>query len=254
MQFFNPIVYTILVPHVRIAAVIPVFNEEKKILEVLKRIPRDIISSVIVVDDCSTDLTPQVASKTGAQVISHPSRLGVGRALRTGYKAAAIQGADWILTIAGNNKDFPEDVSSFLPMLNSFDFIQGSRHAHQSQDFGPMPKYRIFATKHIHPKLAAFKMRQTITDSTNGFRLVRVPVLLDERLKFTNPVFDKYSYEVALLVMSARLNYRVTEVPVRKVYPEKNLGQTKMKPLSDWWSILWPLLLPISILRKLARS
>ena len=238
----------------KIVAVIPVFNEEKKILEVLKRIPGEIISCVIVVDDCSTDLTPQVAANAGARVISHHSRLGVGRALRTGYKAAANQGADWVLTIAGNNKDFPEDISSFLPMLSSYDFIQGSRHAHQSQDFGPMPKYRIFATKHIHPKLAGFKMRQSITDSTNGFRLVRVRLLLDERLKFTNPIFNKYSYEVALLVMSARLNYRVTEIPVRKVYPEKKLGQTKMKPLSDWWSILWPLFLPISILRKLARS
>lgn len=237
----------------RIAAVIPVFNEERKILEVLKRIPREHIFSVIVVDDCSTDQTPEVAARAGAHVISHSSRLGVGCALRTGYNAAASQGADWVLTIAGNNKDFPEDAVNFLPMLGSYDFIQGSRHAHENQNFGPMPKYRIFATKYIHPRLASIKMRQRITDSTNGFRIVRVSVLLDERLKFTHRLFNKYSYEVALLIMATRLGFRVTEVPVRKVYPEKHLGQTKMRPLSDWWSILWPLFLPIVVLRKLAK-
>jgi dolichol-phosphate mannosyltransferase len=45
-----------------------------------------------------------------------------------------------------------------------------------------------------------------------------------------------------LYLRSIQLGYRTVEVPVTKIYPPKRLGQTKMKPITDWWSILRPLL------------
>ena len=63
----------------------------------------------------------------------------------------------------------------------------------------------------------------------------------DERIALDQPWLDKYELEPYLFLKAIRLGYKVKEVPVSKVYPPKELGYTKMKPLVGWWSILRPL-------------
>ena len=66
-------------------------------------------------------------------------------------------------------------------------------------------------------------------------------MLEDERIDLEQTWLDGYELEPYLYLRAARLGYRIHEVPVTKVYPPKSLGQTKMKPISGWWSILRPL-------------
>jgi dolichol-phosphate mannosyltransferase len=68
-------------------------------------------------------------------------------------------------------------------------------------------------------------------------------MLRDAELRLDQAWLDEYELEVYLLYKAAKLGYRVTEVPVTKRYPPKELGQTKMKPITGWWSILRPLVL-----------
>ena len=68
-------------------------------------------------------------------------------------------------------------------------------------------------------------------------------MLRDPKLALDQRWLDEYELEVYLLYKAAKLGYMVTEVGVTKRYPPKELGQTKMKPIVGWWSILRPLFL-----------
>ena len=218
-------------------------NEEQKIGEVVRRVPRDVVDEVLVIDDGCTDASPEVAAEAGAEVLPMGRVAGVGAALRAGYALAVERGFDVAVVMAGNNKDSPEEIPLLLDPIadDTADFVQGSRFLKERPDFGPMPLYRRVATR-LHPLLFSLVAGQRVTESTNGFRAVRCRLLEDERIDLEQRWLDEYELEPYLYLRAARCGYRIQEVPVTKVYPPRALGQTKMKPITGWWSILRPLI------------
>jgi dolichol-phosphate mannosyltransferase len=226
----------------RVIAMAPVLNEEQKIGEVVRRMPREVVDEVLVVDDGCTDRSPDVARDLGASVLPLGTTVGVGAALREGYRYAAKNGYDVAVVVAGNNKDSPEEIPLLLDRIaDGADFVQGSRWLKRGANFGPMPFYRKVATR-LHPLLFSLAARRRVTDSTNGFRAIRTSLLDDPRIDLDQEWLEEYELEPYLYLKAIRLGYKVAEAPVTKVYPPKKLGQTKMKPLVGWWSIMRPLL------------
>ena len=225
-----------------VIAIAPVLNEEAKIEAVVRRMPRPLVDEVLVVDDGSTDDSPGVARRAGASILPMGRTVGVGAALRAAYQYAIEKKYDVTVTVAGNNKDAPEEIPVLLDPIadGRADFVQGSRFLKPDASFGAMPLYRRIATR-IHPLLFSLVARRRVTESTNGFRAISTRLLADPRLDLSATWLDEYELEPYLYLRAIRLGYRTAEVPVSKVYPPKRLGQTKMRPVSGWWSILRPL-------------
>ena len=222
----------------------PVLNEERKIGEVVRRAPRDVVDEVLVIDDGSTDRSAEVARELKASVLPMRSTVGVGAALRAGIHYAIEKKYDVVVITAGNNKDSPEEIPLLLDPIadGRAEFVQGSRFLKHNANYGAMPLYRRIATR-IHPFLFSIVARRWVTESTNGFRAIRTRLFSDPRINLEQSWLDEYELEPYLYLRTIRLGYPTAEVPVTKVYPPRALGQTKMKPLIGWWSILRPLVL-----------
>lgn len=224
--------------------IVPAWNEGQKIGYVVERTPKDIVDKIVVIDDGSTDDTARIAGKAGAEVISLGSVRGVGFAIREGIRLAKKEGFDIVAIIAGNNKDDPAELPRLLDPICSgeYDFVMGSRYLSGGGIGGDMPFYRKIATR-IHPWLVNLFLGRSITESTNGFRAIRTSVFDDPRIDLNQSWLDHYELEVYLLMKILKLGIRATEAPVTKIYPPKEIGNTKMRPLIDWWNMLRPIFL-----------
>ena len=162
----------------RVAVLIPAYNEEDSIGQVLPRIPRTVCgfeTSVLVVDDGSRDRTGDIARAHGAAVARHVINRGGGAALRTGYRLTADSGATVVVTIDADGQHLPEEMSRLVtPVLDGeVDVAHGSRvigHAepnHFARELGIV----------FFNRLLSFITRTRVSDCSNGYRAVRASVL-----------------------------------------------------------------------------
>jgi len=157
---------------------VPAYNEEKSLSEVLSGIVESGFQCVVV-DDGSTDGTSKVARQFPVELLRLPVNLGVGGALRLGFKFAVVNGFDAAIQFDADGQHEHIEINQLLCKANACgaDLVVGSRF--RSSEI----KHEISVSRRIAMRvlavIATWYTDTSITDSTSGFRLVRRP-LLDE--------------------------------------------------------------------------
>lgn len=225
----------------RVVAMPVAFNEERWIGRLLDRFQTLEEVDVAVVDDGSLDRTADVVHDRGMLVIRRQKRGGVGAAIRTAYDWARSHGYDICVIMSAHDKDRPADLPALIrPIVaGNADLVQGSRYLRGGRHAN-MPLSRVVATRFLHPFLFSLAARRHLSDTTNGYRALRLAVLDDPRLALDRPDLDGYALEPYLLLQLIKCGYAVCEVPVSKTYPEAGEPYTKMRIGSDWWQIVRP--------------
>ena len=193
----------------RTIIVIPAFNEEEAlpgVLAQLAEVTPDL--DVVVVDDGSVDATAGVVRAAGVACVSLPFNLGIGGALRAGYRYAADNGYDRAVQFDADGQHRADQIEVLLGALDDgADMAIGNRFAEGGYAVG---RSRGLAMAML--RLAVRIMcRQRFTDTSSGFRAVRRPLL--EVFAREYPV--EYMDSVETLVEACRAGYEVIEVPTR---------------------------------------
>jgi len=204
---------------------LPVYNEEAHIVEVLDQIRRE-SSEILIVDDGSTDRTPQLlAAEPGIHVIRHESNLGYGAALHTAFQFAIDRQTDVLVTIDCDGQHEPRLISNLVQAVcleddEPADIVSGSRYlkhfAHA--DAPPEDRQRI---NRAMTDLLNRELGLNLTDAFCGFKAYRRIAL--EKLKITEP---GYGMPLQLWVQAVCLGFRIVEYPVPLIYldEERSFG------------------------------
>ena len=118
--------------------------------------------------------------------------------------------------------------------------MTGSRFLACGRYGGDMPLYRKLATR-VHPFLISLVCGRKVTETSNGYRAMKVAVLADSRINLRQDWLHGYELEVYLIMKLIKLGYRPKEVSVSKIYPPRAAGNTKICPFVDWWNLARPI-------------
>jgi glycosyltransferase involved in cell wall biosynthesis len=211
-----------------ICAIIPAFNAESTIGEVIDR-TKEYLRRVIVVNDGSTDRTGEVASSRSIELISIPSNRGKGYALRLGFSHALSNGCSSILTLDADGQHDPADIPIFLQAHeeDSQAILVGSRMAQA----GRFPRQRYYSNR-----AAAFfiskALGQYLEDTQCGFRLY--PAEAIRPIELTTSHFQT---ETEILLRAAHRGLHISSVPVKNIYWNGNAPKSNFRPVVDTFYI-----------------
>jgi glycosyltransferase involved in cell wall biosynthesis len=194
----------------KVVIVIPAFDEEACIGEVVTEV-RAGGYECVVVDDASNDRTAEIAEQAGATVIRLPINLGVGGALRAGFRYAVGNRADTVVQVDGDGQHPIDQIEALLKHLDAgdFDMVVGSRFA-PGGVASPQSKLRRSAIGVLSTTLRR-RGGVTISDPTSGFRVIREPLLSAFAHNFP-PHYLGDTFEA--LLVAGRRGYRITEIAV----------------------------------------
>lgn len=194
----------------RVLIVVPALNEERSVGPVVIA-TRELGYDVCVVDDGSTDATAALAREAGATVLSVPLNLGVGGALRCGFRWALANGYDVAVQLDADGQHDPEEVASLLAAMEEHDadLVIGSRFAPGAGDYDVRPARRF--AMGLLARRAARATGTTVIDSTSGFRAIRRPLL--DQFAANYPV-EYLGDTVEALIEAGKAGAKIVEHPI----------------------------------------
>ena len=214
----------------RICVIVPTYNNERTIVDVLRRV-QAYTRNIIVVNDGSTPET-LAAIKTLPElpeIVDYTPNRGKGYALMQGFRRALELGYRYAITIDSDGQHFPEDIPAVIDchLANTDALVVGSRNLTADN----MPSRNTFANKFSN---FWFHLQTGIRleDTQSGFRLYPL-----EWINFRWPITPRYEAELELLVFSAWRGVPVVSVPVRVYYPPEGERVSHFRPFWDFFRI-----------------
>jgi glycosyltransferase involved in cell wall biosynthesis len=223
------------------AAVIPAYQDEKHIGDIVRR-TRQRLDHVVVVDDGSTDQTAQRAREAGAEVIVHNQNCGKGEAIKTGLghwfgatsssRSKLNRQIRWVSLLDSDGQHLPEEIDRFITAALSAtrpSFFIGNR----MNNLAGMPFIRRVVNHYMSSQISRV-CGQKIPDTQCGFRMLDrqlIPDLLGGG--------DRFDYDTEVLIIASRQGYRIESVPITTVYSDQ---VSKIRPLRDsirFFKLMW---------------
>ncbi|NVM54667.1 MAG: glycosyltransferase family 2 protein [Candidatus Helarchaeota archaeon] len=201
----------------QVITVIPAYNEEEGIAEVISKSLK-YSDQVIVINDGSTDETEKVAKESKAIVKSHIVNRGLGLTVRDGINEAMKLGADIILTIDADGQYDADQIPDVLkPILDGkADLVLGSRFM---GTIAHMPRLKRLGNK-IITLITRNLMNLDISDAQTGFRAIKREVF--EHIVLTSD----YSYTQEMIIRASAEGFHLVDVPVN--FYERKHGESRL--------------------------
>jgi dolichol-phosphate mannosyltransferase len=195
---------------------IPVYNEEQHLDSVLQEVRR-YSSKILVVDDGSTDRTPELlARQPDLTVITHPLNRGYGAALISAFEFARQQDAEFLVTMDCDGQHEPGRIPVLLEAIHDADIVSGSRYLRDFRQDTVSPQDRRQINRQITTELNE-RFGLDLTDAFCGFKAYRREAL--SRLQITE---TGWGMPLQLWVQASRLGLRIKEVGVPRLYLDPN--------------------------------
>ncbi|MGD8378110.1 MAG: glycosyltransferase family 2 protein, partial [Gammaproteobacteria bacterium] len=187
----------------QISIIIPARNEARSLESLLPAIRRNFPKAeLIVVNDGSTDDTPQICAANDVHAVSHPYPKGNGAAIKSGARAAS---GDILVFMDGDGQHRPEEIQSLLARIEGgYDMVVGAR-----SQAGHASRGRLAANS-IYNWLATRITGHHVADLTSGFRAVRATMFRE----FLYLLPNGFSYPTTITMAFFRAGYSVTYAPI----------------------------------------
>ncbi len=207
----------------KVFIVIPCYNEEKVIGEVIKDIKKEGWKNIVVVDDGSADNTFDRAKREKVFALRHILNRGKGAAVKTGLEFAKSKNADIVVTIDGDGQNNPKEIRKLVKKIEEgFDVVMGTRFEKKKNK---VPTFNRLANKFANIFIF-FVYGIMVSDSQSGFRAYskRALELLDLKM-------DRYEFDSEVIREIARNKLKYKEVPIDVFYTEYSKSKTQKQNL-----------------------
>jgi UDP-N-acetylglucosamine---dolichyl-phosphate N-acetylglucosaminyltransferase len=194
--------------------IIPAYNEEKYIKEVIRN-TKKYAKNIIVVDDGSNDDTSAIAEEENVIVLRHNVNLGKGAALKTGCDYALKSEAENIVVIDADGQHNPEKIDTFRKEISGNDIVFGYRELSKSMPF--VLRFGNLVINEITSVLYGMKLK----DTQCGYRAFTAEAYKKIRWQSSD-----YSMESEMIANAGKHHLKYKEVPIKTIYGDKYKGTT----------------------------
>ncbi|WGL53689.1 glycosyltransferase family 2 protein [Nocardioides sp. BP30] len=200
--------------------VMPAYNAAETVQRTYEDIPPSLRTNVLLVDDCSSDATVEIARGLGIQVVEHETNKGYGGNQKTCYRTALDGGADIIVML---HPDYQYDarmvdVAAKIIELGTCDMVLGNRIRTRREALGGgMPVWK-YVLNRASTLVENFLLGQSIGDFHSGFRAYSRELLTTIPFEEND---DDFAFDQELLVQAVAGRFKIGDVPVPVRYMEE---------------------------------
>ncbi len=211
----------------KILVVLPAYNAEKTLEKTILALPEGFRANLLMVDDCSTDKTLEIAQKLGLETIRHDKNRGYGANQKTCYQEALKKRADIIVMLHPDFQYDPRMIKALLmPIeLGICDIVFGNRVSSRKAMLGSKMPFVKYIGNRILTVIQNVVLGQNLGEFLTGYRAYTREVL--ETLNFKS-FSDDFAFDSEFTIASVFHNFQIGDVPVPTIYSSES-SQIKLK-------------------------